>query len=162
MVLVLPRSQRGPACQYRAAIWDTPGCRTRASSSRRLTDNHGQILLLIVLSGIVGLWRSIVGPELPVSAINALRKRAAFGNKDGNFQPSRSDDEDVEDQVIDVLAVEDIEEQDGVGAGVDTYILYTGNGTVDEGWPDIDDWASFEDLCASFPYARSLNPPDNG
>ena len=106
---------------------------------------------MIVLSGIVGLWRSVVGPELPVSAINALRKRAYLGNKDVNFQPSRSDDGDVEDQVIDFLGVEDMEEQDGVGAGVETYILYTGHGTVDEGWPKVDDWSSFEDLCASFP-----------
>ena len=133
-----------------------------ASKSGGLTDIHGQILLLIVLSGIVGLWRSVVGPELPVFAINALRKRASFGNKNGNFQPSRSDDGEVEDQVIDVLAVEDIKEQDGVGAGVDTYILYTGNGTVDQGWPNTDEWASFEDLCASFPSAKSLTLSNTG
>ena len=84
------------------------------------------------------------------STNHALHKRASFGNKSGNFQPSRDDDKEVEDQVIDALAVEDIDDQDGKGEGEDTYILYEGDGSTDDGWPDISDWVSFEDMYVAF------------
>ena len=74
-------------------------------------------------------------------------------SKDGNFQPTRSGDDPEEDQVIEALAVEEIEDHDGIGEGEDTYVAYKGNGTVEAGWPDVDDWVSFEDMY-DFPFPR--------
>ncbi|KEF52297.1 uncharacterized protein A1O9_11537 [Exophiala aquamarina CBS 119918] len=36
--------------------------------------------------------------------------------------------------------------QDGVGAGIDLYKLYTGDGSAAAGWPTKDQWVSFEDM----------------
>jgi len=78
-----------------------------------------------------------------------LNKRQSLGSTGGNFQPARSaGDGDV--QVIEALAVEDVDDDDGVGGGEDVYHLYTGSGSTDDGWPDIEDWVSFEDMWVIF------------
>ena len=74
-----------------------------------------------------------------------LNKRQSFGSTGGNFQPARTAG-DKDDEVIDELAVKDIEDQDGVGGGEDVYRFYTGDGTTNDGWPEVDDWVSFEDM----------------
>ncbi len=74
-----------------------------------------------------------------------LNKRQSFGSTGGNFQPARSE-RDSDAEVIEALAVEDVEDDDGVGGGEDVYRLYKGTGSTDDGWPDVDDWVSFEDM----------------
>ena len=44
------------------------------------------------------------------------------------------------------LAVTTINDDDGVGAGTTTYTYYTGDGSTTDGWPAVDDWASFSNL----------------
>lgn len=36
--------------------------------------------------------------------------------------------------------------RDGIGPGDDSYILYLGDGSVEDGWPAKEDWVSFEDM----------------
>ena len=38
------------------------------------------------------------------------------------------------------LAVTTINDEDGIGAGTDSYTFYQGDGTTAAGWPSTDDW----------------------
>lgn len=73
-----------------------------------------------------------------------------FGNKDGNFQPTRTSrvggvtTELTGGQVSGALAVYSINNQDGIGGGSDTYIQYCGNG---DAFPPKSSWVSFEQMC---------------
>ena len=71
-----------------------------------------------------------------------------FGVLDGNFQPARSVAEAGEktDLVVDVLAVDLLDDEDGSGKGKDKYTLYEGNGTTAAGWPKKKDWVSYGDM----------------
>lgn len=72
-----------------------------------------------------------------------------FGNKNGNFQPTRTSR--VGGSVINLsggqvggaLAVYYINNQDGIGGGSDTYTQYCGNG---DAFPSISSWVSFEQM----------------
>ncbi|RAO67263.1 uncharacterized protein BHQ10_003275 [Talaromyces amestolkiae] len=44
------------------------------------------------------------------------------------------------------LAVTTINDEDGIGAGVDSYTFYQGDGTTADGWPSTDDWVSFSEM----------------
>lgn len=35
---------------------------------------------------------------------------------------------------------------DGIGAGIDLYKMYTGDGSAAAGWPAKDQWVSFKDM----------------
>lgn len=73
-----------------------------------------------------------------------------FGNKDGNFQPTRTSrvggvtTEQTGGQVSGALAVYSINNQDGIGGGSDTYTQYCGNG---DAFPPKSSWVSFEQMC---------------
>ena len=43
-------------------------------------------------------------------------------------------------------AVSSINNQDGIGAGSDTYKTYSGDGSLQAGWPTKAQWVSFEDM----------------
>lgn len=47
------------------------------------------------------------------------------------------------------LAVTTINDNDGIGAGSNTYKFYSGTGTVADGWPALDDWfvLIFSTIC---------------
>ncbi|OKL58451.1 hypothetical protein UA08_06151 [Talaromyces atroroseus] len=47
---------------------------------------------------------------------------------------------------VSALQVTSIVDDDGVGAGANTYTFYTGDGSTAAGWPALDDWVSFEDM----------------
>ena len=38
------------------------------------------------------------------------------------------------------VAVTTINDEDGIGIGVDSYTFYRGDGTIEDGWPSTDDW----------------------
>lgn len=44
------------------------------------------------------------------------------------------------------VAVWNINDEDGVGAGNDQYTMYWGDGSVDQGWPARDQWVSFTEM----------------
>lgn len=73
-----------------------------------------------------------------------------FGNKDGNFQPTRTSRVGgatiklTGGQVGGALAVNSINNQDGIGGGSDTYTQYCGNG---DAFPPKSSWVSFEQMC---------------
>ncbi|MCJ1342370.1 hypothetical protein MMC31_000552 [Peltigera leucophlebia] len=72
-----------------------------------------------------------------------------FGNKDGNFQPTRTSRNGgaviklTGGQVGGALAVNSINNQDGTGVGSDTYTQYCGNG---DAFPPKSKWVSFEQM----------------
>ncbi|PYH84526.1 muramidase [Aspergillus uvarum CBS 121591] len=47
------------------------------------------------------------------------------------------------------LAVSSINNKDGKGAGKDSYIMYTGDGSTSAGWPAQSDWVSFENMWSA-------------
>lgn len=70
-----------------------------------------------------------------------------FGNKEGNFQPTRTSrvgGVTIGGQVGGALAVYSINNQDGIGGGSDTYTQYCGNG---DAFPPKSRWVSFEQMC---------------
>jgi hypothetical protein len=77
-----------------------------------------------------------------------------FGNKKGNFQPTsnkvskrRISKRDTGGWVENGnVAVWNINDEDGVGAGNDQYTMYWGDGSVDQGWPARDQWVSFTEM----------------
>lgn len=83
--------------------------------------------------------------------------RGYFGNKDGNFQPAKasrpggSTNDFTGGQVYGPNAVYSINNQDGIGAGSDTYTLYCGNG---DAFPPKSSWVSFEQMWVLFPLPR--------
>lgn len=85
-------------------------------------------------------------PRVHASPTPILTTRESIGTKTGNFQPSRDNKTDGADEVAGPLAVDELEGDDGKGEGEDEYHLYSGDGTTDDGWPDIDDWVSFDDM----------------
>lgn len=88
------------------------------------------------------LYKGITAGNEPKSEVS---KRQSFGSTGGNFQPARTAG-DQADVAIEALAVGGIEDQDGVGGGEDVYRFYSGDGSTDDGWPEVDDWVSFEDM----------------
>ncbi|PQE14038.1 glycoside hydrolase protein [Rutstroemia sp. NJR-2017a BBW] len=77
--------------------------------------------------------------------------KADFGHKSGNFMPGKSEftTESVlatGGRVTGGAAVTTINNQDGVGAGSDSYTLYLGDGSDHAGWPHKENWVSFEDM----------------
>jgi hypothetical protein len=44
------------------------------------------------------------------------------------------------------VAVSAVVNNDGIGAGTDKYVQYSGDGSTGDGWPDISQWASFTDM----------------
>lgn len=75
---------------------------------------------------------------------------ASYGNKDGNFQPTSTVNKESPDTTGETVtggaAVTTINNQDGIGAGTDTYITYSGDGSLQAGWPTLQQWVSFEDM----------------
>ncbi len=70
-----------------------------------------------------------------------------FGNRKGNYQSKDTSYEHVLEtggQVSNpAVAVSDINNTDGVGAGTDSYTQYCGNGAD---FPPISAWVSFENM----------------
>jgi len=77
----------------------------------------------------------------------------SFGNKAGNFQPER----DVSGNVTrrdtgewvsmpNLAYWNNANIEDGVGDGVDKYVMYWGNGEVSSGWPAKSKWVSFDNM----------------
>lgn len=85
------------------------------------------------------------------SAIPAPTGTLFFGNKGGNFQPSKTAKgvhvDATGGQVTNgQLAVTSIVNDDGVEPGMDAYTFYSGDGTTGAGWPAKSAWISFEDM----------------
>lgn len=122
----------------------------RSTSANAPLQLAARLIFAVLLGAVLLYTGSMAG-----SVLNAgLSKRQPFGSTGGNFQPARTAG-DRDDEVVEALAVEDIEDEDGVGGGEDVYRLYTGSGSTDDGWPEVDDWVSFEDMYAFSPF-RSL------
>lgn len=49
-------------------------------------------------------------------------------------------------------AVTSINNNDGIGAGSNSYTNYGGDGSAGAGWPSISDWVSFEDMYVIHPW----------
>ncbi len=78
-----------------------------------------------------------------------------FGNKHGNFMPGnttkaskRTTGGTVENPS---LATFNININDGIGAGSDSYTMYLGDGSQGNGWPTRANWVSFVDMQVSLP-----------
>ncbi|PQE08386.1 glycoside hydrolase protein [Rutstroemia sp. NJR-2017a WRK4] len=74
-----------------------------------------------------------------------------FGHKSGNLMKGKSGftTESVlatGGYVTGGAAVTTINNQDGIGAGSDSYTMYWGDGSDTAGWPHKEDWVSFEDM----------------
>lgn len=50
------------------------------------------------------------------------------------------------EKVTNGAAVKTVNDNDGVGAGTDTYKQYNGDGSTAAGWPSQSQWVSFEDM----------------
>ncbi|KAL1965838.1 hypothetical protein VTN77DRAFT_5159 [Rasamsonia byssochlamydoides] len=50
------------------------------------------------------------------------------------------------EKVTKAVAVKTINDNDGVGAGKDTYTQYNGDGSTAAGWPSQSEWVSFDDM----------------
>jgi hypothetical protein len=97
-------------------------------------------------------------PEATVNPGVPSGKHASFGNKKGNFQPTkpltstpvnktRHATRDTGEWVqISVDAVWTINDYDGIGDGIDQYIMYWGDGSAGDGWPTRDQWVSFDNM----------------
>lgn len=91
---------------------------------------------------------SAVGQSVITGEPPTLEEDPFFGNRHGNFQPTRevSDPEELATggQVSNPkVAVTSINNKDGVGAGKDVYTLYLGDGSS---FPKKSQWVSFEDM----------------
>jgi hypothetical protein len=91
---------------------------------------------------------SAVGQSVITDEPPTLEEDPFFGNRHGNFQPTRevSDPEELATggQVSNPkVAVTSINNKDGVGAGKDVYTLYLGDGSS---FPKKSQWVSFEDM----------------
>jgi hypothetical protein len=91
---------------------------------------------------------SAVGQSVITDEPPTLEEVPFFGNRHGNFQPTRevSDPEELATggQVSNPkVAVTSINNKDGVGAGKDVYTLYLGDGSS---FPKKSQWVSFEDM----------------
>ncbi|KAH8601169.1 hypothetical protein B0O99DRAFT_608181 [Bisporella sp. PMI_857] len=74
-----------------------------------------------------------------------------FGNKSGNFMRNSSESAEFSIQatggvVTGGAAVSSINNNDGIGAGSDRYVMYRGDGSLEAGWPTKDQWVSFEQM----------------
>jgi hypothetical protein len=80
-----------------------------------------------------------------------------FGNKHGNFQPENTTV--MESKPTKTVkratggwvqngnvAVWNINDYDGIGAGSDSYTMYWGDGSTGAGWPPRSRWVSFIDM----------------
>ena len=116
-----------------------------------------QLSLTLKQSLIAALVLAIAGaspypPEVTVS-VPAPTGTPFFGNKNGNFQPNSSTSlngvhvDATGGQVSNGnVAVTSINNNDGIGAGSDTYKQYNGDGTTGAGWPAKSKWVSFVDM----------------
>ena len=94
-------------------------------------------------------------PEATVKPPTPVDFHPFFGNKKGNFQPSttkavgkrRISERDTGGWVqISADAVWTIDDEDGIGAGSDSYTMYWGDGSADDGWPTRSQWVSFTEM----------------
>ena len=90
------------------------------------------------------------------TSVRARTSTPFFGHKNGNFQPSNG--ESVHNEVVEAtggtvsngnVAVTTINDNDGIGAGSDTYTQYNGDGTTGDGWPAKTQWVSFVDMSVA-------------
>lgn len=59
------------------------------------------------------------------------------------------------------VAVDTTNDADGVGAGVDTYTFFQGDGSEAAGWPAQDKWASFNEMFEANTKAMSVSCVNN-
>ncbi|KAI9838132.1 MAG: hypothetical protein M1819_006288 [Sarea resinae] len=87
-------------------------------------------------------------PPAATSSVARPTGHPQFGDRFGNFQPNTSVTGTpvlaTGGQVdISALEVSSIDNDDGVGAGTDSYTFWSGNGST---WPDKSQWVSFDDM----------------
>ncbi|MCJ1343056.1 hypothetical protein MMC31_001247 [Peltigera leucophlebia] len=87
------------------------------------------------------LSASLLASSLPLAL--TADPQPYFGNKDGNFQPTKTSPNFIGGQVVGALAINSINNQDGIGAGSDTYIQHCGNG---DDFPQTSQWVSFKEM----------------
>lgn len=110
---------------------------------------------LVTLTALLATYVAAV-PYPPEATVKPPKPAhpAFFGNKHGNFQPynvtltpSRTLKPRAEGGVVTGgAAVTTINNQDGIGAGSDSYTMYWGDGSLQAGWPTKEQWVSFEDM----------------
>ncbi|CAG8955343.1 hypothetical protein HYFRA_00011327 [Hymenoscyphus fraxineus] len=81
----------------------------------------------------------------PLASLNGTAGVPHFGNENGNFMPAKKEFSTLATGgvVQGSLAVNSIVNEDGIGAGSDTYRRYTGDGGPEAGWPAMNQWVSF-------------------
>ncbi|KAH7053395.1 hypothetical protein B0J12DRAFT_55214 [Macrophomina phaseolina] len=111
------------------------------------------IATLAVLAPFLGLSQaSPYPPEVaaPIPPVTHVGYRVAAWN--GTVHPSKTENVPTLTRratggvVTSGAAVSTINNQDGIGGGSDTYRLYTGDGSLEAGWPTKEQWVSFEDM----------------
>lgn len=78
-----------------------------------------------------------------------------YGHKSGNFQPTTNLTDTVNPgnhqtggrvQNAADARFDNSNVHDGIGDGVDAYVMYKGNGGIAAGWPTRAKWVSFENM----------------
>jgi len=99
---------------------------------------------LLVVAPLVAI--AMAAPYAADGPQRILKPTSAFNGKgEGNFMPSRTSPPGPKkqhvlatwQQVYGPVAVHSINNQDGIGAGSDSYTMYWGDGSTDAGWPDV-------------------------
>ncbi|MCJ1444177.1 MAG: hypothetical protein MMC23_004678 [Stictis urceolatum] len=107
----------------------------------------------LALAAILALAAAVPYPPDVAVSVAAPAESPFFGNKDGDFQPSKTIPEAGSPHVLAQGGVvtagaqtDSINNQDGIGDGVDQYITYSGDGSQGAGWPTEQQWVSFENM----------------
>ena len=114
----------------------------------------------LALAAILALAAAVPYPPDVAVSVAAPAESPFFGNKDGDFQPSKTIPEAGSPHVLAQGGVvtagaqtDSINNQDGIGDGVDQYITYSGDGSQGAGWPTEQQWVSFENMFNNSKYS---------
>ncbi|MCJ1376252.1 hypothetical protein MMC20_007494 [Loxospora ochrophaea] len=120
-----------------------------------------KLLLPVALIAVIA-----AAAPYPLAATSPARSTTPFfGHFSGNFQPASSSNvqPDATGGVVSnpAIAVTSINNDDGIGAGTDSYTQYNGDGTTADGWPAKTSWVSFDDMynCPMSLFPHSLTKP---
>lgn len=114
-----------------------------------------KMLSLVTLTALLASFAAAI-PYPPEATVVPTKPDhpAFFGNKHGNFQkynatltPTKTLKTRAKGGVVTGGAqVTTINDNDGIGAGSDSYTMYWGDGSLGAGWPTKEQWVSFEDM----------------
>ena len=84
--------------------------------------------------------------EAFLSALLVQSASAAVIKRDPTLSKAKLVPDDSSATVNPPAAVGSINNDDGIGAGSNTYTFYQGDGTPSSGWPSQSQWVSFVDM----------------